>query len=221
MKKVFCFIVIVFLISAQTLYSQTEKGNIYLGLDGAVSLNSFKNKVKSDDSEEETQSSFQFSLAPSVGYFLIDGLVVGTNITYSNSRTTVDLINFTGQNEVTFINNQLFGSLFTRYYFKGDKILPYLTASAGIGTNTSKTQEGGSDSESKSELFTIGGGAGIAIILGKHVTFDVGLDYSSFNVKNKEDNPNNTRSIQTGISLSTGFSVYLDRKNKQNTNSGN
>ncbi|MFT5736317.1 MAG: hypothetical protein ACJAU2_000210 [Maribacter sp.] len=72
-----------FLIPNSSL-AQTKKGAFYLGLDGAISIGRNSEKVTSDDFEEDRFKSFNFSISPAIGYFLIDNLVIGTNVQYSN-----------------------------------------------------------------------------------------------------------------------------------------
>jgi malic enzyme len=59
---------------------------------------------------------------------------------------------------------------------------------------------------------SVGGGAGLAIMVGDKVTFDVMAGYNSLSVKAKQDNPNDSRSVQGTLGFKFGFVVLFGSK---------
>ncbi|WP_396637735.1 hypothetical protein [Maribacter sp. R77961] len=189
-------------------FSQTEKGNFYLGLDGAISFGKSNQKIKSNDNEEPRFKNFGFSISPEAGYFLIDNLVVGFNIQYSNFKSTTFSDLTIDETEFENKSNRIAFNNFWRYYFKAGKVLPFLEAFAGFGSF--KTESTFSNGTFKSNLLQFGGGAGIAIPLGSKVSFDTILNWSAFLTKAREENASDITDVTRSLNLSTGFSIYLD-----------
>ncbi|HEY4785818.1 MAG TPA: hypothetical protein VIH57_07205, partial [Bacteroidales bacterium] len=76
---------------------------------------------------------------------------------------------------------------------------------------TSKFSYDNMSDDSKANVSGIGGGIGLAIPLGNVASFDVLADYNSLTVKNKEDNPDNTRTVSGTLGLKLGFVLFLGR----------
>lgn len=188
-------------------HSQTEKGNIYLGLDGALSLGQLNQKRKSDIADESTVKTFSFSVAPEVGYFIIENLVSGLNVQYSNFSSTIFNSFGAGDESKTKSNRILFNG-FTRYYFHMGKVLPFIEGFVGLGS--SNDSSGFADYTYKTKLFNYGGAAGIAIPLGTKVTFDTSLNLSYTDRELSANNISNNNETIRNIRFFTGFSVYLN-----------
>lgn len=202
--------------------SQTNQGKILLGVSSFMSftgngsnLMSFgftSSKTKSDQVgfiESDPDKTFSFNLSPKIGYFITNNLAFGLDITTGYSKN---------ENKSTYYDNTSSGTMicvgpFARYYISAGKVSPFFEVGGTLGRFNSKftdTYMGNTTtSESKSNILGIGGGVGIAAPLGERVTFDVVLDYNTFTVKAKNDNPNNTREIDNTFGLKLGFVVLL------------
>ena len=224
MKKAVFLIAVTLFFTSNNLFAQTEKGRTLIAISSALGNNggdtglSFAStKIKSDDFESDGTNSFNFNLSPRLGYFLTNDLVVGLELTYSFLRFENPGLQGFGGSETK--SNQYSGGPFIRYYFKGEKVRPIIEGGLSFGRNTN-TSEGanpvdGGDLEFSSNLFSYGGGAGLAVSLGNHVSFDALLVYLNSQVKPTDNNDNNSRSIVSAFSLRLGFSIYLGKSTKQ------
>ncbi len=204
------------------LTAQTEQGGTIIGISSSFGLLNLENgsslsgfsfsriKLKSDVTgfdPGEPDKQTRFNLTPRIGYFVIDNLSVGLDITLSTT------VNKSGDIDLKESNNFLLAGPFVRYYIPTDKVFPFVEVSGALGGLTSKTE--GSDSffnedrEDKSSLRTILGGAGMAVPLGDKVLFDFMVGYSSLFVKQREDNPENFRTLINSFGFRFGFAVVL------------
>ncbi len=224
MKKAVFFIAATLFFASNHLFAQTEKGRTLVAISSALGNNggdtglSFSSsKIKSDDFESDGTNSFSFNLSPRLGYFITNDLAVGLELTYSFLRFENPGFQGFGSSETKI--NQYSGGPFIRYYFKGEKIRPIIEGGLSFGRSTN-TDEGanpvdGGDLEFSSNLFSFGGGAGLAVSLGNHVSFDALLVYLNSQVKPTDNNDSNLRSIVSAFSLRLGFSIYLGKSTKQ------
>lgn len=208
-----------FFVYINTLEAQTEKGKTLIAISSALGIGGNSNgfafnstKTKSDTFESDPIKSSSFNLSPRVGYFVADNLVIGAEVFYGFAKQ--DDFFFGGDVVIDQVKTNTFGGgPFARYYFKTEKIVPFIEAGLIIGS--SKTTFGESSGEDKTNLFNYGGGAGIAVPLGSMVSFDALLGYSHFENKPSENNDNNSRSIFNSVSLRLGFSIYLGQSNSE------
>ncbi|BFP41015.1 hypothetical protein FGF1_18600 [Flavobacteriaceae bacterium GF1] len=224
MKKTVFLIAATLFFASNHLFAQIEKGRTLIAISSALGNNggdtglSFAStKTKSDDFESDGTNGFNFNLSPRLGYFVTNDLVVGLELTYSFLRFENPGLQGFGGSETK--SNQYSGGPFIRYYFKGEKIRPIIEGGLSFG-RTNDTIEGGNpvdggDLEFSSNLFSFGGGAGLAVSLGNHVSFDALLVYLNSQVKPADNNDNNLRSIVSSFSLRLGFSIYLGKSTKQ------
>ena len=85
---------------AFTTSAQTSKGSWTVG--GGASLR-FDNSNVTGDLSGSDQSMSSFSISPSAGYFVTDGLAIGTSVTYSTfSRDSDDGVFESSGNSVSF-----------------------------------------------------------------------------------------------------------------------
>jgi hypothetical protein len=65
------------------------------------------------------------------------------------------------------------------------------------------------ENSSSSSTRSLGGGVGLAVRIGEKVTFDMMAGYNSTTIKAKENNPDNTRTVQGTFGLRFGFVVLF------------
>ncbi len=208
----YCVLLILIAVNANAQYN---KGKTLIGIASGLGLNggqtSFStssNTTKSDDFETDPTKSLSINFAPRAGYFIANQLVAGLEFNYSYLELS-DRGFGVGDLKV----NQLSAGPFIRYYFKGNRINPFLEGGLSFGTNKN-TIEGsnpvnGGDLEIESNLFSYAGGAGMAISLGNRVSFDAVLVYLRSQFKPKENNEDNSRTISNSFGLRLGFSIYI------------
>lgn len=192
--KRFSFLMIgLFVISIGILNAQTNQGSLLVSLSSDIfGLGYTYTKTKSDGGSSEGSKYFNVNLSPQVGYFVIDNLVVGLDLTfgfraYSSGAGALD-------NTVTTIN----AGPFARYYIPTSKVLPFLELGSAFGTIRSNTT-----------TINYGGGIGLAAPLGDRVMADLLLGYHSNIHKNRENNTDNLRTIMNSIGLNIGFVILL------------
>lgn len=192
MKKLF---IIPMVLVAFTLQAQTEKGSIYFTGDANLSFVGSAAEV-SDLDVETTVGTFAFK--PSFNYFIIDNLSLGLGLEFASSATEVESGGVKTESEsATFaIMPQ------ATYFFGSSNTRPYL----GLGLGLMSTSTGDEDYE-KWSGFALGIDGGVAIFLNDSVALNLGVAFSSANMKNKEDS--DFEMDAGGFGLTLGFNVFL------------
>jgi len=216
MKKLTLITTLLLVTSFGLLTAQSNKGNTLVGISSSLNLvgsstdvmtlgfSSIKQKSNASGfSEPEPDKMTSFNVLPKVGYFIIDDLAIGLDLSYSLAVSK----NGETNSKSTY---SLFGAgPFVRYYLPAAKVLPYFELNSIFGISKSKYESDNSDNESTSSLTSLGGAVGIAAPLGDKVTFDVSLGYNSLIIKEKEDNPDNDRTVVGTVGLKLGFTIFF------------
>lgn len=221
MRTITILIIALCLAGAANLQAQTEKGNWLIGASSRTSAGflglpgsepcimnlGFSNVKYKDDSggEYDAEKYTSINLSPQFGYFVVKNLAVGLDMNVAFMKYSM-----TGDYESSVKTTYFTAGPFIRYYIPAGKVYPFFEAGAAFGTQSNKyTSDGESDDPSKSSVQCYGGGAGLAIPLGKKVTFDTMLTYNSLIIKDKEDNPENGRAIIGTFGIKFGFHIFL------------
>ena len=189
-----------------TFYGQTEKGKFVLGGDTSISFNSEKTKFKADNIESDQSESSTLSFLPGAAYFVIDNLATGLQLQVSSTKRT---FNVGTEEDVIFKTTTLQASPFLRYYFTKGNIKPYLQGSVGVGNSKDTRENTSNEGETKNSLFSYGVDGGVAIFLNSYIAINLGVGYSSVQLKEKENNNNNARNISKVIGAGVGFNIFL------------
>ena len=218
MKKLFltsfAFILFVGFTNAQDDSSTedfTSKGTYIVGGSSNLSIASNSSKTKTDTQEVDTGSTFNISFAPAAGYFVMDNLVTGIQLSIGYRKFKDDNSSVTGdiyESKTT----TLLALPFVRYYFSKNNIKPFLQGSVGLGTsktkftNTSPFSEG--ENESTSNIFAYEFDGGVAIFINSNISVDLGIGYASTSSKPK-DSSSDLKFINNAIGFNAGFNIYL------------
>ncbi len=199
------------------LMAQTNKGQVFMGVSTAfavagtgpelMGLAFITDKYKSDaEGFEESDPDKQtcFTLLPRAGYIVVNGLVIGLDITFTYNKWKDGVYDDNMLTETLFATGP-----FVRYYFPVDKVKPYIEASGVFGSSKSKYEYEGGKDEYKYGVRSILGGVGMGVPIGNHVTFDVMTGYNSLVRKSKDDNPNNYRHVYGAFGFRFGFIVFI------------
>ncbi|KAF5033826.1 Outer membrane protein beta-barrel domain protein [anaerobic digester metagenome] len=223
MKKKLIFIAAMGILLPLTLFGQTEKGKMLLGISSRYSLLPLEEGLsypdmmtlgfstitfKSDDNNDgdsETLNYNCFNFTPKFGYFVIDNLALGLdmNIGMSSMKESNEFFEYSSNGIL------LSAGPFLRYYFPVQKVLPYIEAGATLGSSKTTYESGSENDEYKSSLNSVAGGVGIAALLGDKVSFDFMVGYISMTMKDKENNPDNERVIIGTLGLKFGVVLFL------------
>ncbi len=214
MKKIFLFIASV-CIFASSLSAQLpiEKGKLLTGISTAMALRGYdgpnlfglrfvteSHKHDSNSAEAEYKH-FIYNFLPQAGYFFTDNIAAGLSIELSgNSIKEVD--DDDKWNETSFAIGP-----FVRYYYPLEKMYPYAEIMSLVGTYKMSWED---ESEG---IFSFGLGVGSAIPLGDIVSLDILAKYlrTSYSWKYSGDGSGKNKEIFSGIGISVGFFVYLDK----------
>lgn len=207
MKKVLS-ILICALCTAGFLYAQTESGTILLGTSSSIVGANFSllpesannagisfgsTKFKSDSFESESEGVTAFNLAPKIGFFVVDGALIGFDLSFAYLK---------GESDDDPITGISFGPFF-RYYFSTANFRPFAQAQVGVGQISF-----GPDDNDKTNILTYGGGVGGSIFVGEKVAIDFMAAFNHQQAKEKDDS-NNAKSIANLFGLVMGISVFL------------
>lgn len=190
------FAVIVFVIAAN---AQTEKGSIMAG--GNFSLDFDKAKYKSGSTSVDGEKTTTLTINPVGGYFIMDGLAVGADLTIETSKDKYE-------NDDEFGYTHIALGPFVKYYHSSGF---FGLGSFGLGSAKSKSTDAASGitSETTYGVSAWRLGAGYAIFLNDNVSLEPMLSYGSTSLKNKDADPEQ-KSISSGLSISVGFQIFLN-----------
>lgn len=194
-----------------TVHAQTEKGKYLFGFGTAIGIGeneglmglAFSNSTIKDGNAtlSETKLTSLFITAKT-GYFVADNLATGLDLAGSFSSGSSSVASFDVESQNSFIGI----GPFVRYYFPTGKILPFAEVNTLFGNRKQSTTGQGVDIENKYAVSNFGGGLGLAFLLGEKSSLDLGLNYNS-TALNEKDADIKTRQNTLGLRLS--FTIYL------------
>jgi outer membrane protein len=203
----------VFLILLSALaFGQLEKGKCFLQGSSSMGFSSEKYTYISGGTSTESSKTTHFGFRPKAGYFIIDNLPVGLNLSISTYKTkSIGSDNESVSTDITF-------GPFARYYIKLDKLMPMAELYMSFGASKSKSTYSGSTSEKKYGVVEYGIGAGASYFITDQIAFDMLIGYSSdkYNLKS-ETSPGGVKSMSaedssdkyTGIGINLGVVVTI------------
>lgn len=164
MKK----LITLLLITLGTLaYGQTSQGWLYVGGGGMVGV---LKQTQTSGGSPFTENLFRYHVIPTVGYFIMDGVLVGGNLHLESekfkSQTTAD---FSLDRSISF------GPL-VRYYHHSDY---FVQADLALGKRKFESESGGFSSVTTQNIFGFNLGVGKAIFLNEFVSIEPMLLYGS------------------------------------------
>lgn len=221
MKKVIILSAVLCLFTYSVTEAQINKGKILIGVGTSFSYYNFGSdlfslgfstiKQKSNSPETldpSTQKMTTLNLLPKFGYFIANNLVLGADICIASATSKTS----SGQYVDKYTSSSLGIGPFIRYYFNGSKVMPFLEVQSLFGSIREKSEYGTNKSTYKTGMTSFGGGAGIAVKAGDRLTFDMLAGYNSMSTKDKENNPDNERTVQGTLGFKLGFTVILGAK---------
>lgn len=172
MKKI--LLVVLSLLWGFSLAAQTEKGKFLVGAgtsfgisdgNGLLSTAFTSSKFEFEDGTTFTNKQTSFMFSPKAGYFFFDHFAAGIDfaVSHTDAATTTGSPAFDIDSKINFFG----AGPFVRYYIPKGKILPFAELSSLFGTRNQKAEVFGVDSETKYSVSNIGGGLGVAILLGE------------------------------------------------------
>ncbi|MBL7774841.1 MAG: outer membrane beta-barrel protein [Saprospiraceae bacterium] len=182
----------------------TERGNFVIGT--AIGFSSNTSTISQTSGQGEGPESFQWNIAPHVGYFLFENFALGVGLDYTFSREKQPNAD---KNDDTDL---LFGP-FGRYYipFGGDKAV-FLEGNFGFGTSSDNLIIDGQPQNISTDIIAFGAGPGFTIFsndaIGIETLFKYNFARSRFNTEQGGvTTETTTKTNQFAISL--GIQVYF------------
>ncbi len=187
------------LLGISTINAQTEKGKWVFGSDAGISFTSTTAKAEFDGNQLDGKTtSSTFEINPNAGYFIIDNLAIGLDLSFSTTKNKFD-----DGMDISDDTTNAFGVLpSATYYFKNDKLAPYL----GVGVGFLSISSGDEDFNKSSGL-AVGATGGLAYFLNTSVSLNFGVTYLYSNQTNKAESDFKVKSNVIGANI--GFAVYL------------
>ena len=197
-----------------SVHAQTEKGRFLVGAgtnvglsepSGMMNLSFSRQKTFIDDDLSSQTNYNNLFIAPKAGYFIVDNLVAGLDMAlgWGNGTTSID-----GASQNSDINTSLFGfGPFVRYYFSSGKVLPFAEVNTLFGSRNIEFT-GAFTSENQQTFTNIGGGVGLAFLLGNRSSIDLVLNYNSNRINFESENYTD-RENTLGIKI--GFTMFLGK----------
>lgn len=195
MKKI--TILVIAMVASFGALAQFNQGRMLVG--GSASLRSTTGKTKDGGQTVTNGTRTDFNLSPRFGYFVIDNLAVGAELGIGlskwNSKT----------NGSDYNTNTLSFGPFVRYYLP---VNVFFHGNLNFGTQRTKYENSNFDT-GKYNTFGLGIGAGYAWMLNDYIAVEPMLLYG---FKRGKDSASDDKYIDSGLSLSVGFQIYLGNK---------
>lgn len=208
MKGNLILLVIGLLLTGSLMAQMTRQGNFILG--STIGFSSANSNITQDKGTGETTKenpySTQLSVAPSIGYFLIDNLPLGIRLDYTFNRVK-------DQNGLKAEDSNVLFGPFARYYIPMKHNL-YFFGEAGFGFGNSRDTKDLETGTQKinTNLFSFGVGPGATIIATNAFGLEALVKYNYAHSKFDTEIlgvKQNTTSSTNQISISLGVQFYF------------
>ena len=209
MKKITFLICTILIVCITTVRSQTDKGTFLIGVStssnlGSIGYSSINYRTNDKDVISKSNRT-SLNLSPKFGYFIIDNLALGIDVSLTYSYLRQKAIDETSKKFDYIL------APFVRYYFPSKKIIPFIELQGGYAALSNKYSIGISNINDNNSSFYFSGGPGIAFPLSDNVTFDALIEYG-YSLNQQK---NNTQIISEGIGANFGFIIFLKSKKNQ------
>jgi len=173
--------------------AQMEKGTTYIS--GQVGFQGGKSEFSSKFGKEETGKNNQFSIVPTVGYFVANNVAVGLGIGYQSATSEPGAL-FGDSFDKTTISSFVVEPFARKYWNVGEKFFIFGQLSVPMEFGTLKGQENGhADAKATANSFGVVVKPGIDYVIAPNWTLEASLGefgYRTSTIKPK-DNPNDAK----------------------------
>ncbi|MEJ5104191.1 outer membrane beta-barrel protein [Chryseobacterium sp. MYb328] len=198
--------------------AQMTKGDWVISGNTGMGFNNIATTVKVGGKSTDSPKVNMFSITPSVGYFVIDKLAVGIDLGYVNRTTKYDDVKST---------NSTFSVMPTAtYYFtNSSKLVPFLGAGIGYGSNKEKASFSGirngiydpiliQDTETTTDGLAWKVKGGVTYMATSSLGINLGISYDQFSSKETIMNTEVKTNINT-FGVNVGFSYFIKGKGQK------
>lgn len=170
--------------------AQIEKGKIYVGGKTNLSFTSATVTPEYDGTAGDKTKTQSFEFSPAVGYFIMDGLAVGLDLSFSTEKEKVGDGDWSDPMKTTVI------AAFGKYYMGSGNIKPFGMARLGYAAVSMAD-----DDAFKSSGLAFGAAVGGAYFLNESVALELGLGYDYLSLKNKKDDKSVDKVGALGVNI--------------------
>ena len=154
----------------------------------------------------DTDQLFNASLSPTVGYFVIDGLLIEGRLGIAANSSSNEI----GSQSSNFNSTSIGGGLGLRYYpLQSGRVLPFVTAGYSGTQQTFRTTQFGRETEQTFSQNSLELGVGASCFLSPHLALEGSLGYRrmafNFDFQGQAPDPIANKDLQ----LDVGFRFYL------------
>lgn len=191
--------------------AQTEKGKLFisagttLGIgqsDGLMGIAFNRSTLELADGSELEDRTNSFFIATKGGFFIADGFVAGLELALSTSSGSTETDGVELESSSSFFG----AGPFVRYYLSSKKILPFAEISTLFGSRSQETSGSGLETDTKFGVSNVGGGLGLAFLLGERSSLDLMANYNATSLK---ENDLDLTTRQSAFGLKFGFTVFF------------
>lgn len=185
--------------------AQMEKGSWIVSGKTGIGFNSATSKYSAEGQTIDGPKVSSFSITPSVGYFAINNLAIGVDLSYTSTKTTF-------KNSMVGVNYEENQSMIavlpnaTYFFATGTKVRPYLGAGVGYGSATSTDFY--NDSETTKGGLLWGAKGGMVYLLNSSIGFDLGVGYNSFTTNETVESVKVKTTVDT-FGVNAGVSLFF------------
>jgi outer membrane protein len=194
--------------------AQMTKGDWVISGNTGVGFNSVDTKTKVSGQTYNGAKVSTFSVTPSIGYFVIDGLAVGIDLGFSSTTTKQE-------GDKVKISSFAIMPTATYYFQTGSKFVPFL--GAGIGYSTNKLYYSFDNeivdpllfqSETKTDGLAWKVKGGVTYMATQSLGINVGIGFDQF--RNKETYSGiDAKTTRNNFGVNLGFSYFMKGKNQK------
>lgn len=182
MKKIFTILTIV---SLSTTISFAQQGTVALGVGSNLADKSWQD----------------YSLVPTVGYFMTDNIMVGTGFSMSISNDE--------NNDVDYTSSTMSISPFARFYLNENM---YMLAGVNIISSSDIVEETGSFSSkntNKESTFGFNAGVGYSLMWNDHICIEPSLGFGTSNGTTTSENESGGNTTSNSIDAPSIFGIAI------------
>jgi len=171
--------------------AQTEKGKTFISAASELNFSNSTITVEYDNEEMGDKDASNFSLSPTIGYFVADGFAIGVSLNIENSK------------EDDYTSNSVSIGPIAKYYIGQSDVKPYIQGGFYFGSQTEDIDS----EEAKFDVMSWDIGGGVAFFLNDFASIDAGLGYGNGTITSKDDDKLKIKA--SGVALNVGFSLYF------------
>lgn len=203
------------LVGAIALYglsnAQMTKGDWVISGNTGMGFNAASSTAKANGESEDGPKISKFSITPSVGYFVMDGLAVGIDLGLDSETNKYD------GDKTTSTRFSVMPT--ATYYFNTDsKFFPFIGVGIGYATSKTKYSSSGSiidpslfDGNLKEDGLAWKAKAGVTYMATQSLGINLGVGFDQFYTKNTYFDTE-VKTTRNNFGVNVGFSYFIKAK---------